>query len=153
MPPKPPPLTLDPGRLDVLARVADAKTAAMAGLRDRRHDLRAALNDATLRHTRRLEQDADVQPTRHFERHAIEGEADRLGREVADRQREISDLDADLAAASRDLGQARRTYLSALTLACAEGMPLSTNHLEAARAARINTAASELATFSAEVLQ
>lgn len=42
MPPKPA-LTLDPRRLDALARIVDTKTAAVRTLNDRRHELREKL--------------------------------------------------------------------------------------------------------------
>ncbi|AXQ93005.1 hypothetical protein LV780_03770 [Cereibacter azotoformans] len=155
MPPKSPPLTLDPARLDALARVADTKTSAVRSHTDRRHDLREKLSDVDLR--RRLHGDkvAQASPPRDARATfaAFDGEASRLDREAADLRRQMDDLDAEISATSREAGAAREAYKRALELACIEGLPLTLAHLEAARAAKFDTMASELAAFSAEVGQ
>ncbi|ABA78910.2 hypothetical protein GQF56_08555 [Rhodobacter sphaeroides] len=155
MPPKSPPLIFDPARLDALARIADQKTAAVRSQTDRRHDLREKLSDVDLRRRLHADKMTEAQPARDARASyaGFDGEGARLDREAADLRRQMDDLDAEISATSREAGDARATYRRALELACAEGLPLSLAHIEAARVAKFDTMASELAAFSAEVGQ
>ncbi|EGJ21213.1 hypothetical protein RSWS8N_04005 [Cereibacter sphaeroides WS8N] len=155
MTPKSPPLIFDPARLDALARIADQKTAAVRSQTDRRHDLREKLSDVDLRRRLHADKMTEAQPARDARASyaGFDGEGARLDREAADLRRQMDDLDAEISATSREAGDARATYRRALELACAEGLPLSLAHIEAARVAKFDTMASELAAFSAEVGQ
>ncbi|WP_101341864.1 hypothetical protein [Cereibacter azotoformans] len=153
MPPKTQPLTLDPGRLDVLARIADAKTAAVRSQNDMRHTLREKLAEAERRqrlHADKVARDYAPRDDRaNFA--AADNEPARLEREVDDLRRQAADNEAEIVALSREGGVAREAYRRALGLACQEGLPLSERHLEAARVAKFDTMRSELAGFSVEV--